>query len=167
MGTYDLGTIVKAIETVLSAAAALVDSQVYDTLTEGIHEYPTLQVYPAANTGTSWNTQTDRMTFSGKVPAAAASATHLSVKEYTINADLFGQQRTHINEDMAALVGGIEDIEQILDTQEYSGGGLFGRPEIYDFRWSWNYVVFDYGGVGYVGARFTIMVRCGMGHTVG
>jgi hypothetical protein len=158
---YILGDIVDSIETTLSAAASLRRSQSYDELTEGIHEYPTLQVYPSSNTGSSWNSQTDRLTFGGPVPTGGVVEKHVSVKEYIIHADLYARQRSHINEDMEQLVDTINELEDILDTQEYP---YFGRDDLYSWRWSWNQVTFEYAGVMYLGARFIITVRAGAEH---
>ena len=159
MGTYVLGTVVKAVATTLSAAASLKRTQQYDEISEGMQDSPTLQVWPAGNTGTSWNSQTDRLTFRG--PIGADPAAQHSVKEYTIHADVYCRQRAHINEDMAQVVTTVNEIEDILDDLAYP---LFGLGSMYSFRWSWNYVTFDYGGVMYVGARFVITVRMGVTH---
>lgn len=158
---YILGDIVDSIETTLSAAASLVRSQSYDELTEGIHEYPLLQVYPSANTGTSRGSETDRFSFEGPVPVGAV-VKHLSVKEYIIHADLYARQRSHINEDMEQLVDTINELEDILDGQDPQS--LFGRADLFSFRWSWSQVTFEYAGVMYLGARFIITVRAGKEH---
>jgi len=150
MGVYSLGDLVDAIESTLSVAAALERSQSYDELTEGMADYPTLQVYPEENAGTSGFSSTDRISLSGK---------H-SVKEYLIHADLLAHPRAEIGEDMARLVEAIDDLEDILDTQAYP---LFGAEYITSFRWSWKRVVFSYAGAEYMGARFFITVRCGSG----
>ena len=158
---YILGEIVNSVEATLSAAASLERSQSYDELTEGMQDYPTLQVYPSANTGGSWDSQTHRLTFGGPVPAGGVVRKHVSVKEYTIHADLYARQRSHIGEDMAQLVDTINELEDILDTQEYP---LFGRTDLYSFRWSWAQVTWDYAGVMYLGAQFIITVRAGAEH---
>lgn len=158
MGTYILGDIVKAIGTTLGAAASLRRTEQYDGLTEGIHEYPLLQVYPAGMTGSSWGSQTDRSTFKGPVGGVVV---HHSEKEYTIHADLYARQRSHIDEDMEQLVDTVNEFEDILDTQECP---FFGRSDLYSFHWSWQQVTFDYGGVGFLGARFIITVRAGVEH---
>ena len=148
MSTYTLDELIDGIETVLSAAPSLVRSQTYDELTEGIHEYPLLQVYPEENPGTDWATNTDRITLTG---------VH-SLKEYIIHADLYARARSHIAEDMKQLVDSINELEDILDTQ---GCPPFDLDFVRSFRWSWSRVTFRYGDVDYVGARFRITVRCG------
>jgi hypothetical protein len=153
MAVYTLDELVDGIETVLSAAASLQTgvggrSQTYDELTEGMNQTPTLQVYPEENLGTDFTGSTDRATLSGK---------H-SFKEYTIIADYYANQRANIGEDMGRLVTGINELEDILDTQTYP---LFNLDFVTSFRWSWNRVTFDYGGASFVGARFRLIVRCG------
>jgi len=148
MATYDLRDIIDSIESALSAAATIVRSQSYNELTEGIHDYPLLQVYAEENTGTDWTTETDRITLSGK---------H-SLKEYLIYADLYARQRSHLAGDMAQLYESINALEDILDTQTCP---VFGNENIASMHWSWRRVAFKYGSVGYVGARFSITVRVG------
>lgn len=155
MAVYTLGALVDGIETVLSAALSLTvpeggRSQTYTELTEGMNQTPTLQVYPEENLGTDFTGATDRATLTGK---------H-SFKEYTIHADYYANQRTDIGQDMGRLVTGINELEDILDTQ---GCPPFDLDFITSFRWSWARVTFDYGGVDFVGARFRLTVRCGTG----
>ncbi|KPJ77283.1 MAG: hypothetical protein AMJ81_00030 [Phycisphaerae bacterium SM23_33] len=148
MAVYTLDALLDAIEGIMDDAASLVRSQTYDELTEGIHDYPLLQVYPEENTGTDWTGETDRVTLSGK---------H-SVKEYTVHADIYARQRSHIAEDMKKCVDVANETEDILDNLSYP---LFGLACVTSFRWSWRRVVFEYGGVKYMGARFVIVVRAG------
>jgi len=151
MTTYFLGDILTGIKDTLGTAASLQRSEDYGELTEGIHDYPLLQVYPENNPGTSRNSETHKLTLSIK---------H-TVKEYTVHADLYAQPRGNdIGESMSILVSGIDEFENILDTQ---GCPPFGVNAIISFRWSWNRVTFSYGGADYVGARFVIVVRAGTG----
>lgn len=161
MAVYTIADLILAIATTLGAAPSLTRTQYAGTtaavsrLAEGAEDLPLLQVYPEANTTTDWTGETDRVTLSGK---------H-SIKEYVIHADLLARQRSQIDEDMAQLVTSIDEFENILDNQKYQnvpgGAGLFGRLYITSFQWSWHRVVFAYGGVDYVGARFVLTVRCG------
>jgi len=155
MALYTLDELVDGIETVLSAALSLTvpeggRSQTYDELTEGMNQTPTLQVYPEENLGTDFTGATSKATLNGK---------H-SFKEYIIHADYYANQRTDIGQDMGRLVTGINELEDILDTQ---GCPPFDLNFIASFRWSWSRVTFDYGGVDFVGARFRLIVRCGTG----
>ena len=153
MATYTLDELIDAIETTLSAAASLVRSQTYDELSEGMQDTPTLQVYIDENLGTDFTGNTDRATFGNRT-------THKrhSFKEYVIIADYYANQRANIGEDMGRLVTGINELEDILDYQDYP---LFGLSFVTSFRWSWKRVTFDNGGVDFVGARFRLIVRCG------
>jgi hypothetical protein len=121
--------------------------QSYDEMTEGMQDWPTIQVYPealetvAADSGTQWNT------FGG----ALIQETHI------IHVDFYARQRSHIGEDMAALV---EGIDEICDALEPAGGcPPFELEGIKNYQWSWSRVVFEYASVMYMGARFVIRVR--------
>jgi hypothetical protein len=150
MATYTLDQLVNGVHDALAAAASLVrdQSQAADEITEGIHDWPLLQTWLAENTGTDYTGDTDRVTLSGK---------H-SVKEYLIYSDLYVEQRAHVGQAMGALLVTINEIEDILDTQTYR---LFGLSFVTSMRWSWRQVTFEYGGVAYTGARFSVTVRCG------
>lgn len=155
MAVYTLDELVDGIKDILSVASALTfaeggRSQTYDELTEGMQQTPTLQVYPEENLGTDFTGNTSKATLSGK---------H-SFKEYIIIADYYANQRTDIGQDMGRLVTGINQLEDILDTQ---GCPPFGLDFITSFRWSWKRVIFDYAGADFVGARFRLTVRCGTG----
>jgi hypothetical protein len=151
MATYTLDELCDGIHDTLAAAASLVRTEKYDEISEGMQDYPTLQVYPEENTGASWETETDRITL-------AKSSYGRSTKEYIVHADLYAHQLGTIAEDMAQLVTTINEFEDILDMQDCP---IFSLDFVQSFRWSWRRVVFEYGGVPYIGARFIITVRCG------
>ena len=150
MATYTLDDLVNGVHDTLAAASSLTrgQSQAKDEITEGIHDYPLLQTWLAENMGTSYESETDRLTLSG---------TH-SVKEYLIYSDLYVEQGAHVGQAMGQLLETINEIEDILDTQTYD---LFDQDYITSMRWSWRQVSFEYGGVLYAGARFSITVRAG------
>lgn len=151
MALYDIRTLIDAVAATLGAAPSVARLQSYDKISEGMQDYPTLQVYAEENTGTDWSTETDRITLDGE---------H-SLKQYLIYADLYARQRSHIAEDMAQLYESINELEDILDTQDDCPP--FGETYITSFRWSWRRVVFEYAGTDlkYVGARFSITIICG------
>jgi hypothetical protein len=150
MATYTLDELLNGVHDTLAAASSLVrdESQAEDEITEGIHDWPLLQTWMAENTGTDWTGETDRVTLSGK---------H-SVKEYLLYSDLYVEQRAHVGQAMGKLLYVINEFEDILDTQSYN---LFGLDYVTSMRWSWRQVTFEYGGVKYTGARFSITVRAG------
>ena len=150
--TYSLDTLLDAIHDTLAAAASLVRTEKYDEITDGMQDYPTLQVYPENNLGTSEDSQTHKLTL------GYSDTIGHSVKKYTVHADLYAHQLGNIGEDMGRLVTCIDEFEDILDTQECP---LFGQEEIISFTWSWSRVQFIYAGVPYVGARFVIIVEVG------
>jgi len=77
--------------------------------------------------------------------------------EFVIHADYYAEQRGHIGEDMAALVDGINTLTDMLEGQDQKP--YFGLDGLKAFFWRWDRVTFEYGGVGYVGARYLITVR--------
>lgn len=143
-----LGQILDAINTTLGAATIVNRSQSYDELTEGLHDFPLLQVYPEAGTQDP-SGGTDRTAFRGGVRQT----------EFTIHADYYARQRSHIGEDMNALVDGIDALTNIFEAQDTKP--YFGLDGIQAFKWSWSRAVFTYGdpNVSYVGARFVLTVR--------
>jgi hypothetical protein len=137
-----------AVEATLSAAASIKNSQSYNQLTEGMNDLPCLQVYPdGANVDAQY--ATDRTTFQGGCRQTSQ----------TIFVDYYARQRSQLNEDMAQLVTGIDELTDIIESQNHLP--LFGLVGIKNFHWSWQRVVFGYAdeSVKYMGARFTIVLR--------
>lgn len=148
MAVYSLGTLVKAIGTTLSAAAVVQRLEQYDGLTEGMPDKGTLQVYPDQNIGTSFDSDTHKLTLKTK---------H-SIKEYVVLADFYVRPRSQIAEGMDEFVDAVDDFEDILDVQDCPN---FGRPEIRSFHWNWDRVLFEYGAELYVGLRMFVTIRVG------
>lgn len=143
-----LAQMVDAVKTTLSAAPSLAGSQSYDQLTEGMNDLPMLQVYPeGANIDAQY--ATDRTTFQGGCRQTSQ----------TIFADYYARHRSQLDEDMAQLVTGIDELTDIIESQNHLP--LFGLVGIKTFHWSWQRAIFDYGGGNtiYMGARFTIVLR--------
>lgn len=146
--SVSIAEICDAITETLTPAVGLARAQSYDELSEGMNDLPALQVYPEmGNQDPSGNA--DRTTF-----RAAVRQTEL-----TIFADYYARQRSHIGEDMAALVSGIDAIVDELEKQDTKP--YFGLEGIKAFSWSFRRVTFVYGDpqVSYIGARFEIKVR--------
>lgn len=133
---------------VLNAGTAAVPiiAQSYDELTEGLQNTPTLQVYPSTGI-TDYSTDTDRMTFKGKVKGT----------EYEINVWAFARPRSHVGEDMEACVRLWDALETILEniTCDY-----FGIPSVGNIAWQIGPMQsLEYGGAAYVCFVLTITVR--------
>ena len=145
-----LAEICDAVEDTLAAAITVIRSESYDELTEGVHaaDVPLLQVYPEAGLQDAGG-RTDRYTFQ-----AGARQT-----EFTLHADYFARQRSHIGLDMKALVNGIDALQNVLEAQDKKP--YFGLDGIRAFSWTWSRVVFAYGDpqLAYMGARFVLLVR--------
>lgn len=150
-----IGQIVTAIATTLETATVLVSGTgvVQDAnaseLSEGIQDRNTLQVYPEeGRTDTTGNT--DRTGFRGGV----------RVTEITIHCDYYARQRSHIGEDMKALLDGADSIISVLEAQNTKP--YFGLDGIKAFAWTWTRILFEYGqgnnSVKYVGVRFIFKI---------
>jgi len=157
MATVTLAAIIDAVEDTLGAATGITRSQSYDELTEGVHgaDTPLLQVYAEANSPVALGGTTapaDRSSFGG------GSDKPRRIKNYTIHADLYAQQRKRIAEDMAVLVDAIDAIETVLENQDTKN--YFGLSGIQSFAWSWTRVTFIYGDpqLSYAGARFVLLI---------
>lgn len=135
---------------VLVSSGDLVDSQNFDELTEGINDERLLQIYPEEQTSVSVGSGTQKLTF---------GSTPFIDEEIVIHCDYYARQRSHIGEDMAQLVSGIDAIRANLKTQNCPNP--FDLTGIANFQWSWNRVTFDYGApeLKYIGARFRLVLR--------
>lgn len=135
---------------VLVTAGVLEKSHSYDELEEGMQDENTLQIYPESQSPVSTGSETQQITFGG---------TPFIDEEIVIHADYYGRQRSHIGEDMAQLVIGIDAIRANLKTQNCPNP--FGLTGWANFQWSWTRVVFEYGApeLRYIGARFRLVLR--------
>jgi hypothetical protein len=140
--------ICNAIQTTLAAATGLTFTQAPDKLTEGMHDWPLLQVYPEDG-GQDDSGNADRSSFRAVVRQTLI----------TIHADLYAKMRAHIGEDMAALFPLIDAIQNVIEQQDTKP--YFGLDGIKAFSWRWSRVIFTYGEpeAKYVGARFVFTVR--------
>lgn len=141
-----LAQICDAITDTLDNAVTVKRGESYDELTEGIQDLPTLQVYPESGIQSA-GSSTDRFTMRGGIRQT----------EFVINADYYARQRSHIGEDMEALVDGIDAITDVLEGQDEKP--YFGLSGIMAFSWRWDRVTFIYADIQYMGARFAITVR--------
>jgi hypothetical protein len=135
---------------VLVASGDLLVSQSYDEMTESVPDDKLLQIYPEEQLQTSVGSETQKMTL-GSDPYID--------EEIVINVDYYARQRSHIGEDMAQLVSGIDAIRANLKTQNCPNP--FGLTGLATFQWSWRRVIFEYGGPEqkYMGARFRLVLR--------
>ena len=142
-----------AITAYLATAASLKRTESYDELSEGMQDTPTIQVYPEGCETVSADSGTHVATFGGGSGTPVIQETHI------INVDYYARQRSHLGEDMAALVTGIDEIVTLLEAAHECPH--FGLDGIKNYQWSWRRVIFDYGGQDnkYMGARFTITLR--------
>jgi len=151
LGGRDLTTaaICDAVESVLGAVTGIVRSQSYDELTEGIQDVPLLQVWPASGAPVSTDSGTHKFTL-GKDADFAIQET------VTIYADLWARQRSHIGEDMSALVTALDNICAELRKQDCPPFDLEG---LQSFQWSWVVGTSEWAKQLYLRARFTLVFR--------
>lgn len=138
-----------AVRNTLATATVIADDQgvAHDVtqMKEGMPDRHTLQVYPTEGQ-TNVTGNTDRASFGAEVRHT----------ETIIHADYYARQRSHLGEDLTAMVDGIDALIAVLETQKRAP--LFGESDIKSFRWRWEYVTFVYGDpeVKYAGVRFFI-----------
>ena len=135
-----------ALTTTLGAAATVARAESYDELTEGIHDYPMLQVY-WQGTANDVSGNDDRTTYRGGVRQ----------KEYTFYCDYYARPRSELAEDNAAVTNGADALEAVLEVQNTKP--YFGLAGIKAFRWTGERVAFDYGGTLYAGCRYVLTLR--------
>ena len=97
--TYkQIGTAIKDYLT--TACPSIIRLQNYDELTEGMHDVPSIQIYPEGCENVATESGTQFTTFKGGV-----------IQETLIwHVDYYARQRSHIGEDMEALVDGVDEI---------------------------------------------------------
>ena len=143
-----LGAICNGIETTLSAALGLEESEAYDELRDSLPSdmCPLLQVYPGSGS-CDVGGRTDRTTFGGDVRQ----------KQIVILADLYASERSFLKQDMESTVDMLDALIDVLETQDDKP--FFGVVGIQAFKWSWKRVTLRFGDAHFMGARFTITLR--------
>lgn len=133
-------------------ASNLVVSQNYNQLTEGMNDPDVLQIYPESGGPVSTGSSTHKMTM-GDADGAVIQ------EEVTIHCDYYAKARgADLNEDMAAMVAGVDAIIANLKTQDCNP---FNLTNCRSFQWSWTRATFSYGEpeLKYIGARFILALR--------
>lgn len=147
MRNVPLRVISTAIAATVATSALFKQAQARERLTESISETPLAQIYFESQE-TSAGGNTDRKTFGNR--------DQRPIKQSTViyHIDIYSSQRADIGRDMAAVEDTIDEVDEILDTQERSP--FFGVEGIKSFKYRIERVIFDYGNVKYSGARFVI-----------
>lgn len=119
-----------------------------ELMPEGITDLPTIQIYPDSGEGDA-TAANERTTFRGGIRQ----------ERLTILIDYYARQRSHLGEDMAALTRGLDAMRRLFRSQNHKP--FFGVETIQTFSWSWQRIVFTYGGTttnptSYYGVRFTL-----------
>jgi len=154
MGSVTIRSIVDAVALELAAALPIVESGVSHSavdMQEAIVDLPTLQVYPDSGTQDIASGNTHATSF-------GAAAVRTRQTELVIFADYYARQRSHIGEDMEALIDGVD---AIFDVLEGLSPPYFSIAAIKEFRWTFERVTFVYGQQEqkFAGIRFTLTIR--------
>ena len=157
MANITLNAIVDAVSDTLGTATTLNRSQSYDELTENIPDWPLLQVYWESFSPVSTDSGTDRRTFGG---LGGDEDTPLRDKEIIVHADYYARPRSHIDEDMKAVVDGADALLDILETVDVTP--FFGLDGIK--AWSLQSAtrstfIYNDPQTPYAGVRFVIAIR--------
>lgn len=148
MSTILITEIADAIKTTLATASTVKRAMGYSELTENIPDVPLIQVYwNRSEQDASPGSKADRTTF-------GAGVRNTLIQFYV---DYYARARSHIGEDMAALMEGLDAIQIIVEAQDTKP--YFGLDGIKAFRWYADRVEFVYGGTNYAGVRFVLTVR--------
>ncbi len=148
MATTTTAQICDAIETRLSGAAGLNRSETYSELSDGVTETPTLQVY--------WESTEEDITGNADRSSFGAGVRQ---DEHLFHGDLYVRQRSHIGEDMAALITMKDAIDAVLVAEKEKP--YFGLAGIKAFHWRAERVTFIYGDpqIPFVGIRYYFTIR--------
>lgn len=142
-----------AVENTLDDTVGLVRSFQFDQLPEGVNsgDCPLLLVHPRSlDLVDSLSGATDRLTFGG--------GTGVRQEMYTIFADFYCQQRSHLGQNMAAVVAIIDAATNVLESNTYACP-FFNLEGIKNFQWGWEVMLFSYAEAQYLGVRFTLKLR--------
>ncbi len=138
-----------AIKDTLAVADGLVRSQNYNELSEGMNDYPTMQVY--WNSGeTDATNAVDRSSFGGGIKPPVRQA------DLQFYVDVYATQRSDLAEDNDKLTTMASNIWTVLDQQV---NPPYGLSAIRAHHWTAQRVNFQYGDETYPGVRFIISVR--------
>lgn len=112
-----------AIKNTLDNMASLAASQDYNELSEGIVDWPMLQVYWQSTDGDD-RSGIQQTTFRGGVRR----------KHFVFHADVFAAQRAHLDQDMTAVLTAAEELTTLLEAQDTLP--YFGLAGIRAYRWT-------------------------------
>lgn len=151
MTSIKISEIITGIKTTLAATTVTGDTviaQEPNDFDEGIVDSALMQIYPVSgDTDPAGNN--DRRSFQAAV----------RLTEVVVHVDYYARQRSNLDEDMVAVVNGMDGI---IDKLEQQTTVLFGldKTKVKAFKWHWEHVTFVYGDpeVKYAGVRFIITV---------
>lgn len=143
----NIENVLRGVADTLNGALVGVRVDTMEAMTEGINDYPLLHVYPELIEGDISSEGTNRSTFRGGVQQV----------QLIINVDVFARQRSHMAEDMVALVAISDNVVSCLQDQETKP--FFGVEGLQAFQWRGERVTFEYADTAFVGMRFQLTFR--------
>lgn len=149
MTSVSITALITSLRTSFLDASTIEDEQGVvhepEQIKENIVDAPTLQIYPVDG-NTDRQGENDRTSFGASIRQTTI----------TVYADYYARQRSHIGEDLNAVVEGMDALINVLEAQQTKP--YFGNTDIKSFAWRWEYVTFAYGEqeVKYSGVRFII-----------
>lgn len=138
-----------ALATFFTGTTGVQRVQGHSGLTEGMQDWPTLQIYPE-EFEYDVATANDRTTFKAGIRQT----------EFLFNLDLYGRQRSQLAEDMQAMVVALDAVRARLDTAKTRP--FFGMAEIKAYTVGRaRRVLFEYGdpAIRYTGFRIPLALR--------
>lgn len=141
-----IADILRGVQSVFINDSLFPHVQTLESLTEGISDTPTIQIFPETRDVDTRSGGTDRSAFRGGV----------RVSEVVINMFVYADQRSYIEENMLRLVAAIDAIDDILEQQDVKP--YFGVDGLKAFRWGWSRAVIEMGEpmTKYVGVLYTL-----------
>jgi len=154
MAVIELGEIIDAVEATISTATGLKRAQSYDELTEQIPrgDLPLIQVWAPRGRCDPSTGGTERITMGG-------GGNPRRMKYVRVFADLYAKVRGNIGEDMKKSVEMIDATMDVLEAQNTAPFFGLAVDHIKAFDWEWDWMVLDYAGVEYSGARFQLELK--------
>ena len=130
--------------------------QSHEGLTEGIHDFPTMQVY-AESGDPEPESGTYTTTFRGGVKQ----------EDLYLKAVVYTGKRSHLAANVTAEIRVIDSVREVfheINTKHSDGNqqdGYFGRTEIQSWQYDWQRVTITHNQEQYFGVEFEIVLRIG------
>lgn len=136
----------KAVKSSFTATPVIVQN--YDEITEGVNDWPLLQVLPRKGKVDPFASNTERSSFGGKVQATSFSLEIIG----------YAKPRAYLAEDLKAQMALVDGVDVVLSSQ--NGLPQFGLQAVKGFNWDWERQTLQIGegdsAQKYAGVVFTV-----------